>query len=85
LPHQSLLELVFLKASLVNLLDLGVKILVLVPEIYLHVYTLHLFLNFILSFLHLLTRLYIIWATFAPPPGRTCSALLFSDFVEGKT
>jgi hypothetical protein len=44
-------------------------------------------LNFILSFLHLLTCVYIIWVTplsHLLPLGRTCSALLFSDFVEEK-
>jgi hypothetical protein len=46
---------------------------------------------FILSFLHLLTCVYIVWATSLPPfpypllPGRTCSTLLFSNFVEEKT
>jgi hypothetical protein len=44
------------------------------------------FLFFILSFLHLFTYIYIVWATPSPHPfpGRTCSALLFSDFVEEK-
>jgi hypothetical protein len=40
---------------------------------------------FILSLLHLLTCVYIIWVTPPPPtPVRTCSALLFSGFVEEK-
>jgi hypothetical protein len=41
---------------------------------------------FVLSLLHLLTCVYIVWAT-SPDPilGRTCSTLLFSDFVEEKT
>jgi hypothetical protein len=47
------------------------------------------FLKFILSSLHLLTLVYVIWATFPllhpQPLGRTCSDLLFSDFVEEKT
>jgi hypothetical protein len=38
--------------------------------------------KFILLFLHLLTCVYIIWAT--SPCSRTCS-LFFSDFVEEKT
>jgi hypothetical protein len=45
-------------------------------------------LNFILSFLHLLTCIYIIWAIPTSNPsslGRTCYALLFSDFVAEKT
>jgi hypothetical protein len=48
------------------------------------------FSPFILSFLHLLVWVYIVWATSPSPspnpsfPGRTCSAL-FSDFVEEKT
>jgi hypothetical protein len=37
----------------------------------------HIFLILILSFLHLLTCVYIIWATYP--------ALLFSNFVEEKT
>jgi hypothetical protein len=41
---------------------------------------------FILLLLHVLTCVYIIWPTSLPPaPGRTCSALWFSDFVEEKT
>jgi hypothetical protein len=43
---------------------------------------------FILSFLHLLTCIYIVWATFPLTTlllGRTYSALLFSNFVEEKT
>jgi hypothetical protein len=44
---------------------------------------------FILSFLHLLTWVYIVWATYPPPHthillDRICSNLLFSDFVEEK-
>jgi hypothetical protein len=43
---------------------------------------------FILSFLYLLTYVYIIWATsptYAPTSGRTCSAILFYNTVEVKT
>jgi hypothetical protein len=39
------------------------------------------------SFLHLLTCVYITWTTsptLPSPPGRTCSTLLSSDFVEEK-
>jgi hypothetical protein len=43
------------------------------------------FKNFILSFLHLLPCVYIIWATPLPIPGRSYSTLSFSDFVEEKT
>jgi hypothetical protein len=41
----------------------------------------------ILSFLHLLTCVYIVWDTYPPTllPSKTCSALLLSDFVEKKT
>jgi hypothetical protein len=40
-----------------------------------------------LFFVFLLTCVYNVWATTtsAPLPSRTCSALLFSDFVEEKT
>jgi hypothetical protein len=41
------------------------------------------FSTFILPFLHLLTCVYIVCATLLS--ARTCSALLFSNFVEEKT
>jgi hypothetical protein len=57
--------------------------------IYMYIFSLGILSLFILSFLHLLTYVYIVWATFLPLPTPHPSAseqnLLFSDFVEGKT
>jgi hypothetical protein len=43
--------------------------------------------HFKVSFLHLFTCVYSVCIYLPPPsaPGRTCSTLLFSDFVEEKT
>jgi hypothetical protein len=41
--------------------------------------------SFFHRLLHLLTCVYIVWATPYPLPGRTCSTFLFSSFVEEET